>query len=102
MTFAEQVPVLTRGFGRQTERTRWTLGAVGLALAGRPGTRMTDAFKVPVSRNTLLRLIASLPDPAIAVPRVVAVDEYAQRKGRVYGADPTRHSAAAATGEGKD
>jgi transposase len=46
---------------------------------------MTDAFKVPVSRNTLLRLIASLPDPATAVPRVVGVDEYAQRKGRVYG-----------------
>ncbi|MGG7569415.1 ISL3 family transposase [Streptomyces sirii] len=46
---------------------------------------MTDAFKVPVSRKTLLRLIASLPGPATAVPRVVGVDEYAQRKGRVYG-----------------
>ncbi len=46
---------------------------------------MTDALKVPVSRNTLLRLIASLPDPAVAVPRVVGVDEYAQRKGRVFG-----------------
>ncbi|MFI6769242.1 hypothetical protein [Streptomyces sp. NPDC050355] len=32
-----------------------------------------------------MRLIASLPDPATAVPRVVGVDEYAQRKGRVYG-----------------
>ncbi|MFC9398553.1 transposase [Streptomyces sp. NPDC057027] len=61
------------------------LVSIGLALAGRAGARMTDAFKVPVSRNTLLRLIASLPDPATAVPRVVGVDEYAQRKGRVYG-----------------
>ena len=32
-----------------------------------------------------MRLIASLPDPATAVPRVVGVDEYAQRKGRVDG-----------------
>jgi hypothetical protein len=84
-TFAEQVPGLTRRFGRRTERLRSTLVAVGLALAGRAGARMTDALKVPVSRNTLLRLIASLPDPATAVPRVVGVDEYAQRKGRVYG-----------------
>ncbi|MFE7790558.1 hypothetical protein [Streptomyces sp. NPDC057460] len=59
--------------------------SVGLAFAGRAGARMTDAFKVLVSRNTLLRLIASLPDPVTAVPRVVGVDEYAQRKGRVYG-----------------
>ncbi|GAA3084077.1 hypothetical protein GCM10020000_82910 [Streptomyces olivoverticillatus] len=85
MTFAEQVTGLTCRFGRRTERLRSTLVSVGLALAGRAGARMTDAFKVPVSRNTLLRLIASLPDPATAVLRVVGVDEYAQRNGRVYG-----------------
>lgn len=84
-TFAEQVPRLTRRFGRQTERLRSALVSVGLALAGRAGARMTDAFQVPVSRNTLLRLIASLPDPAPTTPRVVGVDEYAQRKGRIYG-----------------
>ncbi|MGW9176276.1 ISL3 family transposase [Streptomyces decoyicus] len=84
-TFAEQVPGLTRRFGRRTERLRSTLVSVGLGLAGRAGARMTDAFKVSVSRNTLLRLIASLPDPATAAPRVVGVDEYAQRKDRVYG-----------------
>ncbi|WP_437061143.1 ISL3 family transposase [Streptomyces sp. enrichment culture] len=84
-TFAEQVPGFTRRFGRRTERLRSTLVSVGLALAGRAGARMTDAFKVPVSRNTLLRLITSLPDPVTTTPRVVGVDEYAQRKGRVYG-----------------
>ncbi|MFC9848542.1 ISL3 family transposase [Streptomyces sp. NPDC060223] len=84
-TFAEQVPGLTRRFGRRTERLRSTLVAVGLALAGRACARMTGAFTVPVSRNTLLRLIASLPAPAVAAPRVVGVDEYAQRKGRIYG-----------------
>ena len=43
-----------------------------------PAGSGADAFKVPVSRNTLLRLIASLPDPATVIPRV---DEYAQRTG---------------------
>ncbi|MEV1025573.1 ISL3 family transposase [Streptomyces sp. NPDC050264] len=84
-TFAEQVPGLTRRFGRRTERLRSTLISVGLALAGRSGARMTDVFGAPVSRNTLLRSIASLPDPPTATPRVVGVDEYAQRKGRIYG-----------------
>ncbi|MCZ4509891.1 ISL3 family transposase [Streptomyces sp. ActVer] len=84
-TFAEQVPGLTRRFGRRTERLRSTLVSVGLALAGRAGARMTDVVGAPVSRNTLLRLIASLPDPPTATPRVVGVDEYAQRKGRIYG-----------------
>ncbi|MFE6715102.1 ISL3 family transposase [Streptomyces sp. NPDC057695] len=84
-TFAEQVPGLTRRFARRTERPRATLVSVGLALAGRAGARMADAFGVRGSRNTLLRLITSLPDPPTATPRVLGVDEFAQRKGRIYG-----------------
>ncbi|MFF8840307.1 ISL3 family transposase [Streptomyces sp. NPDC015130] len=84
-TFVEQVPGLTRRFGRRTERLRSTLISVGLALAGRAGARLSDAFGVRVSRNALLRLITSLPDPPAPTPRVVGVDEYAQRKGRIYG-----------------
>ncbi|WSW10896.1 transposase family protein [Streptomyces sp. NBC_01005] len=71
-TFAEQVPGLTRRFGRRTERLRSTLVSVGLALAGRAGARMTNVFGAPVSRNTLLRLIASLPDPLTSTPRAGA------------------------------
>ncbi|MEU9882171.1 transposase [Streptomyces phaeochromogenes] len=55
-----------------------------LALAGRAGARMADAFGSPVSR-ALLRLIAALPDPPAATLRVIGMDEYAQRKGHVYG-----------------
>ncbi|MYR90348.1 hypothetical protein GTY41_36910 [Streptomyces sp. SID685] len=64
---------------------RKTLVSVGLALAGRAGARMTITFGAPVSRNTLLRLVTSLPEPPAAAPRVVGVDEYAQRRGRIYG-----------------
>ncbi|WP_420903140.1 transposase family protein [Streptomyces antimycoticus] len=51
-TFGEQVPGLTRRFGRRTERLRSTLISVGLALAGRAGARMADVFGAPASRNT--------------------------------------------------
>ncbi|MFG2350149.1 transposase [Streptomyces phaeochromogenes] len=74
----------TRRFGRRTERLRSTLVSVVLALAGRAGARMADAFGAPVSR-ALLRLIATLSDPPAATPCVIGVDEYAQYKGHVYG-----------------
>ncbi|MGY3204693.1 ISL3 family transposase [Streptomyces sp. TE5632] len=84
-TFVEQIPGLTRRHGQKTERLRATLAAVGLALAGRAGARPARAFGVPVSRSTVLRLVAALPDPEPPAPRVVGVDEYATRKGRHYG-----------------
>ncbi|MFF6980959.1 transposase [Streptomyces sp. NPDC008343] len=84
-TFVEQVPGLTRKYGRWTDRLRSTLAAVGLALAGRAGPWMAGVFGVSVSRSTVLRLIEALPEPDLPAPRVVGVDEYATRKGRHYG-----------------
>ncbi|MDQ8705432.1 transposase family protein [Streptomyces sp. LHD-70] len=84
-TFVEQVTGLTRRFGRWTERLRATLESIGLALAGRAGARMAAVFGESVSRSTVLRLLDALPEPEMAAPRVVGVDEYATRKGRNYG-----------------
>ncbi|MFJ8770250.1 ISL3 family transposase [Streptomyces clavifer] len=84
-TFAEQLPDLTRRYGRRTERLRSALAAVGLALAGRAGARIASVIGVSVSRSTELRLVEALPDPEVPAPRVVGVDEYATRKGRHYG-----------------
>ncbi|WP_375296106.1 transposase [Saccharothrix sp.] len=36
-------------------------------------------------RSTVLRRVRELPDPTSATPRVVGIDEYALRKGHVYG-----------------
>ncbi|MEV5484582.1 MULTISPECIES: transposase [Streptomyces] len=84
-TFAEQIPGLTRRYSRWTERPRSALAEVGLALAGRAGARIADVFGISVSRGTVLRLVDALPEPQPRTPRVVGVDEYAMRKGRVYG-----------------
>ncbi|MGW7824737.1 ISL3 family transposase [Streptomyces puniciscabiei] len=61
---------------------------VGLGLAGRAGARPADVFGARASRNTVLRLVEALPEPQPQVPRVIGVDEYAMRKGRVYGTVP--------------
>ncbi|MFE0644285.1 ISL3 family transposase [Streptomyces sp. NPDC058877] len=84
-TFVEQVAGLTRRYSQRTERMRSVLSEIGLALAGRAGARLADVFGVRGSRNTVLRLVDALPEPQPQVPRVVGVDEYAARKGRVYG-----------------
>lgn len=67
-TFAEQLPGLTRRYGRRTERLRSTLAAVGLALAGRAGARMASVIGVSVSRSTVLRLVEALPDLEVPAP----------------------------------
>ncbi|MFD7121463.1 hypothetical protein ACFWAA_31140 [Streptomyces sp. NPDC059922] len=79
------MPGLTHRHGQRTERLRSTLAAVGPALAGRAGARIARVLGVSVSRSTVLRLVDALPEPEVAAPRVVGVDEYATRKGRHYG-----------------
>jgi Transposase len=62
------------------------LAQIGLAPAGRAGARLAAVLGVAVHRTTLLGLVAALPEPEVsAAPEVTGVDDFALRKGRVYG-----------------
>lgn len=72
-------------YGRYTPTLLELLRAVGLALAGSAGARLLAALHVFVSRVTVLALLMALPDPIWEVPEVLGVDDFALRKGGVYG-----------------
>jgi hypothetical protein len=76
-TFVEQIAGLTRRRARSSEPLRTTLTSIGLALAGRAGVRLATKVGIRTSRNSLLRLVRAVPDPAVGSVRVLGVDDFA-------------------------
>lgn len=85
-TFVEQVDGLSQRYRRRTLPLLGVLSQVGLALAGRAGARLAAVLGIRVDRTTLLRLVRALPEPEVTTaPEVLGVDDFALRKGSVYG-----------------
>jgi len=84
-TFVEQVEDLTMRYGRHSQLLRTMLQTIGLMLAGRAGSRLSRRLAVPVSRSTLLRLVRAVPDPVTGKVTAVGIDDFAFRRGHVYG-----------------
>ena len=69
----------------RTTRLRDVQRHIALAAGGAPGARLAERLAMPVSGTTLLRMIRVQAVAPQAGPRVLAIDEWAWRRGHRYG-----------------
>ena len=76
----ERRPDVVAPWARRTRRLVAWLIAIGLALGGAAGVRLSRRWGCTLSRQTFFRMIRRLPLPCHSMPRVLGGAEFAFRK----------------------
>jgi len=83
--FTERLSKVVAPWARRTLRLAQQQWAIGLALGGAAGQRLERHLNRTTSHATLIRFVRQMPLDTPPQPRVLGVDEWAQRKGQRYG-----------------
>jgi transposase len=83
--FAERLAGIAEAFAHRTDRQRDRLTDFALAVGGEAGARLAARHGMPVSPDTLLRLIRAVPEAERPTPAALGVDDWAIHKGLTYG-----------------
>ncbi len=83
--FAERLPAVALPRVRRTARLVEAQRRIAFSAGGEAGARLASRLAMPVSGDTLLRLIRTAPLPAVPTPRVIGIDDWAWRRGQRYG-----------------
>jgi transposase len=83
--FTERVPELVASSARKTCRLMTALQPISVALSGQAGARLAHLLGLPMSRDTMLRLVRRLPLAVIPPLCAIGVDDWAHRKRQLYG-----------------
>jgi len=83
--FAERLPAVVLPRTRRTSRLAEAQRRIALSADGEAGARLASSLAMPVSGDTLLRLIRTAALPSAPKPRVVGIDDWAWRRGQRYG-----------------
>jgi transposase len=85
--FCERLPEIARAYGRQAERVAEIVRLIGYVAGGLPGQRLLARLAIAVSDDTVVRRVREKPpeEASVAPIRHLGVDDWAWRKGQVYG-----------------
>ena len=72
-------------WSRRTARLDALAHHLGLALGGRPGASLARRLVLPISRDTLLRLVRRRGTPTFPPPRAIGIDNWAWKRNHCYG-----------------
>ncbi|MFE3202338.1 ISL3 family transposase [Embleya sp. NPDC059237] len=84
VTFREQVPGVVKRYQRRTVRLLAQVRTVVRELAGRAGARTLVALGARLSRCAALRVLTGISLPALRIPRVLGVDDFALKRRHRY------------------
>jgi transposase len=83
-TFAEDFGEALARYAHRTREATEFLVETAVEAGGEEGARLAAAAGLPVSPDTLLRLIRAIPLPLLPTPRVLGVDDLALRRRYSY------------------
>lgn len=83
--FTEPIATVTARYGRKTKRLVEALEALALMAGGEVAARIAKVFGLTLSPDYLLEGIKKAPSPSASAPRVVGIDDFAFKRGHVYG-----------------
>lgn len=83
--FTERLPQMVAPYSRRTQRLHGEQRQLAITLGGKTAARTAGRQGMPASARTLLRDAHSTPIERRETPRLLGVDDWAQRKGQTYG-----------------
>jgi hypothetical protein len=72
-------------YGRRTQRLETIVHHLGLALGGRPAAAFANRLMMPVSNDTLLRVVRRRIADQNDDLTIIGIDVFAFRRGQTYG-----------------
>ena len=83
--FTERFTQQFDSYSRRFERLNELITSMGLELGGNVDQRIGKLCYVKISASTILGLVIKCPIPAIKLPKIIGVDDWAFKKRLKYG-----------------
>src|SRR4029077_20347926 len=74
-TFTERLPALAPWHAQRTGRLTETIRVLGGEAGGEAGARLATRLRMPLSGETVRRILRRTPAPAQPQPRVLGIDD---------------------------